>query len=109
MYWPLFLFPVKQGYANKPLRSFGLTLFSLSSEEAAWPSGERVGLVIPRSQVRVRLWPLAGFVLGRPEFKSSARLVNSQLLASCQLGFLIRLYVMFKLFVSKYLSGVTVK
>ena len=28
------------------------------------------------------LWPLAGFVLGRPEFKSSATLVNSQLVAS---------------------------
>ena len=30
-------------------------------------------------------------VLGRPEFKSSAALVNSQLVASCQLGFLILL------------------
>ena len=28
-----------------------------------------------------------GFVFGRPEFKSSAMLVNSQLVASCQLGF----------------------
>ena len=34
-----------------------------------------------------RLWLLAGFVLGRPEFKSSATLVNSKLVASCQLGF----------------------
>ena len=33
--------------------------------------------------------PLTGFVLGRPEFKSSATLVNSQLVASCQLWFLI--------------------
>ena len=61
------------------------------SEEAAWPSGQRVGLVILRSQVRVCLGPLAGFVLGRREFKFSARLVNSQLVASCQLGFLILL------------------
>ena len=62
MYWPLFLFPVKQGYASKQLRAFGLTLFSVSSEEAAWPSGQRVRLVvISRSQVRVRPWPLAGF------------------------------------------------
>ena len=30
---------------------------------------------------------VAGFVLGRPEFKSSAMLVNSQLVASCQLAF----------------------
>ena len=58
---------------------------------AAWPSGQRVGLAIRRSQVRVPLWPLAGFVLGRPEFKFSATLVNSQLVAFCQLGFLILL------------------
>ena len=45
----------------------------------------------PGSWVRVPLWPLAGFVLGRPEFKSSAALINSQLVASCQLGFLILL------------------
>ena len=32
-------------------------------------------------------WPLTGFVLGRSKFKSSAMLVNSQLDASCQLGF----------------------
>ena len=55
--------------------------------EAGWPSGLRVGLAIWRSWVRVPLWPLAGFVLGHPEFKSSATLVNSQLVASCQLGF----------------------
>ena len=54
---------------------------------AAWPSGQRVGLAIRRSRVRVPLWPLAGFVLGRREFKSSATLLNSQLAASCQLGF----------------------
>ena len=35
---------------------------------------------------------LLDLVLGRPEFKSSATLVNSQLVAaSCQLGFLILL------------------
>ena len=55
------------------------------------PSGQRVGLAIRRSQVRVPLWPLAGFVFGRPEFKFSATLVNSQLVAFCQLGFLILL------------------
>ena len=65
--------------------------WSRGYKEAAWPSGQRVGLVIPRSEVRVRLWPLAGFVLGLPEFKSSATLVNSQPVASCQLGFLILL------------------
>ena len=59
--------------------------------EAAWPSGQCVGLAIRRSRARVSLWPLAGFLLGRPEFKFSATLVNSQLVAFCQLGFLILL------------------
>ena len=63
----------------------------LEYKEAAWPSGQRVGLAIRRSRVRVPLWPLAGSVLGRPEFKFSAMLVNSQLVAFCQLGFLILL------------------
>ena len=75
--------------------------------EGAWPSGQRVGLAIRWSLVRVPLWPLAGFVLGRPEFKSSATLVNSQLVASYQLGFL-NCYVASDLFVSKHLSGVPV-
>ena len=55
--------------------------------------------------VWVSLWPLAGFVHGRSKFKSLATLVNSQLVASCQLRFLI-LYALLGLFVSKYLSGV---
>ena len=33
---------------------------------------------------------IAGFVLGRPEFKSSAMLVNIQLVASYQLAFSIK-------------------
>ena len=36
---------------------------------------------------------IAGFVLSHPEFRSSATLVNSQLVASCKLGFLILLYI----------------
>ena len=43
---------------------------------------------------------------GRSEFKSSATSVNNQLVASCQMGFC---YVLFELFISKYLSGVPVK
>ena len=43
---------------------------------------------------RAPLWPLAGFVPGCPEFKSSATLV-SQLVASCQFGFLILLFGLF--------------
>ena len=64
-----------------------LKTFSQDLREAAWPSGRRVGLAIRRSRARVPFWPLAGFVLGRPKFKFSATLVNSQLVASCQLGF----------------------
>ena len=55
--------------------------------EVAWPSGQCVRLTIRWSWVRVLLWPLAGFVLGHPGLKSSATLVNSKLVASCQLGF----------------------
>ena len=35
-----------------------------------WPSGRRVRLAVRRSRVRVPLWPLPGFVHGRPELKS---------------------------------------
>ena len=41
-------------------------------------TGQHVGLAIWQSWVRFLLWPLAGFVLNCPEFKSSATLVNSQ-------------------------------
>ena len=69
----------------------------LSLSQAAWPSGQRVGLAIRQSRARVPLSPLASFVLGRPKFKSSATLVNhGQLVASCQLGFLILRYVVFE-------------
>lgn len=44
-------------------------LLRLGDKEADWPSGQRV---VRRSRVRVPLWSLAVFVLGRPEFKSSA-------------------------------------
>ena len=52
---------------------------------------QRVRLDIRRYRVQVPLWPLAGFVLGPSKFKSSSTLVNRQLAASCQLGFLILL------------------
>ena len=68
--------------------------------EGAWPQSD--GPVL-----EVALWPLAGFVLGRPAFKSSATLVNGQLVASYQLGFL-NCHVASDLFVSKHLSGVPV-
>ena len=69
-----------------------------------WTSGQRVGLAIRRSRVQVPLWPLDGFVLGRTEFKFSAMLVNSQLVASFQLGFFNSVMLYLELFVSKYLS-----
>ena len=64
----------------------GNHLDEVKVEEATWPGDPRVGLAIRRSRVRV---PRALFVLGRPKFKSSTRFVNSQLVASWQLGFLI--------------------
>ena len=54
-------------------------------ELLGWQRGRVVSASDSRSWVRVPLWPLAGFVRGRLEFKSLARLVNSQLVASCQL------------------------
>lgn len=60
------------------------SFFPQFNRRAAYPSGQCVGG--PGSGP---LWPLAGFVNGRPEFKSSATLVNSQVGASGQLGFLI--------------------
>ena len=35
-------------------------------EKAAWLSGQRVRLTIQQLQVRILLWPLGGFNLGRP-------------------------------------------
>ena len=44
-----------------------------------WPSGQRVKPAIQRSRVRVPPWQQAGFVLGRPEFKSSPSTINKPL------------------------------
>ena len=44
---------------------------SLHTVAITWPAPNSLiflGLAIRRSRVRVPLWPLAGFVLGRPEF-----------------------------------------
>ena len=66
-------------------------MLGMGYNEVVWPSGQRAGLAIWRTHVRVPLWRLAGFVLVYPEFKSSATLVNSQLAASCQMELLILL------------------
>ena len=55
---------------------------------AEWSARRTRNPAVPGSSPAL---PLAGFVLGRPEFKFSATLVNSQLVAFCQLGFLILL------------------
>ena len=60
--------------------------------EPAWLGGQQVGLALQWSQIQVQLWSLAGFVLRHPKFKSSATLVYSQLVSSCQLGFSILLH-----------------
>ena len=44
--------------------------------EAVWPSGYGAGIIIWWPQVQVPPWPLAGFILDSPEFKSLT-LVNS--------------------------------
>lgn len=62
-----------------------------SKDEAVWLSGQCVGLAIRHSWVRILRWPLDGFVLSHPNFKSFATLENSQLDATCQLGYLILL------------------
>ena len=56
-----------------------ISFWSLHSDEAAWPSGWSAGLAIRKTRVQVPFWPLAGFAHGSPNFKSSAMLVNSQL------------------------------
>ena len=45
-------------------------------------------LVFRKRQVEVPPWPLAGFVLGSPEFKSLAMLVNNQLVHLLSVGIL---------------------
>ena len=55
---------------------------------AEWSACRTRNPAVPGSSpVLAPCWPLAGFVLGRPELKSSATLVNNQLVASCQMGF----------------------
>ena len=78
------------GRPSENISRSNLDLLSCT-EEAASPSGQLVGLAIRLSHIRVPLWLVVGFVLGRPAFKSSVMLVNSQLDASCQMGFLIPL------------------
>ena len=75
------------GRWSEPRRPKFFSVEPGGGEEAAWPSGQRVALAIRRSRVGVPLWPLARFVLGRPEFKFSVTLVNSQLSPSASWGF----------------------
>ena len=67
------------------------TIWTKEKIEPAGPSDQCITLAIWHSWVRVPLWLLTALVLGHPKFKSSATLVNSQLVASCQWGFLILL------------------
>ena len=54
---------------------------------AKWSAHQTCNVVVMGSSLAV--WLLAGFVLDRPQLKSLATLVNSHLVASCQLGCLI--------------------
>ena len=66
-------------------------LTTTQRQEITWPSGQCNGLPIQWTQFLVLLQSPALFVFGHSEFKSSVTLVNIQLFASCQLGFLILL------------------
>ena len=61
-------------------------------KEAVWLSGQCIGLAMWWSLVQVFLSGYLWFVLGHPHLKSSATLVKSRLVASCQLGYFILLY-----------------
>ena len=56
-----------------------------------WPACWNHHLAVPGLSLRP-LWPLDGFVLDHPQFKSLAMLVNNQLVVFCQLEFLILLW-----------------
>ena len=51
-----------------------------------WPACWNHNLAVP--SLSHPLWPLDGFVLDHPQFKSLAMLVNNQLVVFCQLEFL---------------------
>ena len=79
-----------------PIRPLGTRLSSYVKvgdcfKEAAWPSGLCVGRVSGRPGYESRSDPVCGFVMGRPEFISSATFVNRELFASSRLEFLILL------------------
>ena len=81
---------------SSPNRPLGTRLSSYVKvgdcfKEEAWPSGLCVGLVSGRPGYESRSDPVCGFVMGRPEFISSATFVNSELFASSRLEFLILL------------------
>ena len=76
-----------------------LAIMIIVGSMAEWSVCRTHNLVVP-------LWSLTQL-----DFKSLAILVNSQLVASCQLGFLILLRlidIIFELFVSNNLSGMLV-
>lgn len=57
---------------------------------AEWPACRTHNQAVPG--LSLPLWPLDGFVLDHPQFKSLAMLVNNQLVVFCQLEFLILLW-----------------
>ena len=86
------------GRKQATTNSFGGSVAELSAWRTRNPA-------VPGS-IPVPLWPLAGFVLGRPEFKSSATLVNSQLVQSlASWGFSETCYVLFASFGAELFKG----
>ena len=89
--WALVCLFIVGGTGLTLIPSWGVSQKSYWTREGAWPSGRHIGFAIRRPLFQVPLWPVAGFFLCCPEFKSLAMLVNSQPVASFQFGFLFLL------------------
>ena len=76
-------------YSHLSLLLANRTIWTKENTEPAGPSDQCITLAIWHSWVRVPLWLLTGFVLGRPKFNSLATLVNSQLVTFCQGGLIL--------------------
>ena len=85
--WTHLYIPYKRKVLGEKKTLQDVTCTALNFKEAAWPSGRCIRLAIQWSLVRVPLWSLTEFVHSCPELKSLATLVNSQLVASFQFGF----------------------
>ena len=87
----LFVFVYLSKITKSTYEKIQINQTGLYAVKTAWPGAHRVVFAIRRSRVGVPLQPLAEFIRGISKFRYPVMLVNSQLVASCQLGFLILL------------------